>query len=235
MLSSRRLPSKMLPCGTIFLFCLGYSTISEAQSSPSAAPPPQPKSKITAIDKSKITAMNDVPTVIHSLLAASNISAGGAAPAVVCILQDNVNVIEINGQYVEVHECEGESGDGKISPKGGGGEATDSPTPGVGTDPEDCQLFTISLQRSCSALPTAERANCQYNACVQGAKCSGQSVSQCGSKPKRTSHKDTSVCSNSYAANFNACTRKFRTIDGQNSCLYAAGQALNVCTTKSAK
>lgn len=234
MLSSRRLTSMMFLCGTVFLFCLASSTISEAQT-------PQPKSKIP---KSKITALNQVPTVVHSLLPVSNISTGGAASSLACFLNDNVNVIELDGKYVEVHEC-GSTIDGKPVPDVGGGGGPDAaspspgngiPTPGVGTDPEDCELFTTALKQSCSAaMPIAERTNCQYNACVQGAKCAGQPISQCGPKPKSTSGKNPSVCSNSYGANFNACTRRFRTIGGQNSCLYAAGQALTACTTQPAK
>jgi hypothetical protein len=92
--------------------------------------------------KSMRTGLNQVPTVIHSLLAASNIPAGGAAPSMASILEDNVNVIEINGVYVEVHECEGKPGD-PSTVGGGGGRAgaptPEGPTPGVGTDPEDCQ------------------------------------------------------------------------------------------------
>ena len=133
MFSSRRSQWKMLPSGTMFLFCLALGSISGAQSSPSAAAPQL---------KSKITAAKQVPKIIHTLLAASNIPAGGAAPAVVCVLYDNVNVIEINGVVVEVHECDADT----LGASGGGG------APGGGASQQQLRQAFLQTPRTASYL-----------------------------------------------------------------------------------
>jgi len=234
MFSSRQSQSKIFACGTAFLFCLAFNTISNAQA-------PGPAAHIEA--RSRVTAASRVPTVVHSALAGSNIPTAGAASDAHCLMYENTDVVVINNVMVEVHECDsttmgtggGSSGGSSGPAPGGVGDrdpaASATPT-GNPTDPEDCQLFTAALNLSCSALPAADRASCQYNACAQGARCMSQPASQCGTKPKPTSHAGSAGCSNTYAANFNACTQKFRTAEGQNGCLYAAQQTLNACVAK---
>jgi hypothetical protein len=197
--------------------------------------------------------MAQVPRITTRTLTASHIPTGGVKAAATCILQDNVNVIEINNQRVEVHECDS-SIDGSTVGNGGGASplpsdalpasaqpgnhdpaasATTSPSGGgigVATPAEDCELFSESLKSNCSKMPAADRASCNYNACMEEQQCLGQPISQCGPKPKQSSQKNVVHCANAYAANFNSCTGRFRTVDDQNSCLFAAGNELKSCS-----
>jgi hypothetical protein len=159
-----------------------------------------------------------------------------------CVLEENVSVVIIDNQKVEVHECD-ESSTGGGKGTGGGGSNGGLPNDGTGNYPssptgnstptEDCSLFAGSLKHSCTGLPAADQALCEYNACVAGATCLGEGAAQaqCGTKPKGTPHPNETACFNRYAANFNACTVRFRTPSGQNSCLYASGSSLHECMT----
>jgi hypothetical protein len=226
---SHRRSSTLYICETALLLCLVSSTALEAQSSPSVA---QTRSE------SKAVALSEVPVITHRPLAPSQIPTGGAAPALSCFLQDNVNVIEIDGKRVEVHHCDSggasptQGSTGGLNGAGGTDGAAAATLTGVPTDPEICQLFATALRQECAASPVEGRAACQYNACIQEAKCLGQPTAQCGPKPKTISPL-VIRCSNKYAANFNACTGRFRKAEGQNSCLYAARKALDGCMTSS--
>jgi hypothetical protein len=206
-----------------------------------AAPVQQGVSQVIApaAAASKMTPIGQVPVVVNTPLAPAHIDSGGASSPMQCRVDDTVSVVIINDTKVEVHDCEdgqvgggGGAGAGAGSGVGGGGAFPTSPS-GNGTPTEDCQLFIQSLQNSCAGLPQPVRALCQYNACVAGAKCLGQGSTQCGSKPKSVSTVNTTVCFNSYAANFNACTTQFKTPGGQNSCLFAASKSLNACVPDS--
>jgi hypothetical protein len=222
MSSSRRLPSQLFLLGAVLAFCVASRNTSTAQSSPSA-----PASQV----KTKIIPLDQVPTVIRAVLAPSNMPSGGAMPDISCVLEENVSVEIINGVKVEVHECDDPTKGGV----GGGGAGAGFPPAGpsgpsgIPQDPEACQLFATTLKRSCAELPAAQRAGCLYNACVQGASCTQQPATTCGPRPKVPPKPNVVACPNTYAANFNGCTIKFRTLDGQNACLYAAGQALSGC------
>ena len=97
-----------------------------------------------------------------------------------------------------------------------------------------CSLVQNGLQRSCSGLPKAEQALCQYNGCTEGNTCTGAVKQKCTKPPKGGSGKARNdACQSQYVSNMSYCSRQ-TDIRAQNLCLATALAELNGCTNLTA-
>jgi hypothetical protein len=111
---------------------------------------------------------------------------------------------------------------------------TDPDSYGDGDTPSSaagfCSLVQNGLQKSCTGLPKAEQALCQYNACTKGNTCTGAVKQTCTKPPKGGTGKSSNdACQSQYMSNMSYCSKQ-TSLPTQNVCLATALAEMNGCT-----